>query len=391
MQKDIHYYGTYAIARIAGLKPKDAQVIAYSAQFVDDSNMDDSFMHEDGGLLYGVATAHHPIKQVSTQYISYRLKKFVNKIINGKKVANLTQRRIWIPFHFYPGNQGSSLSEKLICRKNSSIVNEMFDNHIKHTKEFAYILQLIGIASHIYMDTFSHYGFSGVSSRNNRVKSDSFQFNNTDKNMYNKTFNRFNKKYKKSNFLKNWRDNKSWKEKALIKLKSDIAEFGSGALGHGAVATFPDRPYLNWSFTYENRNEISERNNPQTYLEGCENLYLKLKQFASLYYTNLPKNQDFSEFKNSIKEILSTKGDEKERTNKWIDFIENNKLFNVEEKKFLNYNAEEWEKEKKEKFDTLKKSSEIIQYPIYKFHQAADYHRHYTLKNLLPKYGIIVN
>ena len=391
MQKDIHYYGTYAIARVAGLKPEDAQVIAYSAQFVDDSNMDDSFMHEDGGLLYGVATAHHPIKQVPKQYISYRLNKIVNKIISHKNIANLTQRRIWIPFHFYPGNEGSSLSEKLICRKNSLIVNEMFDNHIKHTKEFPYILQLIGIASHIYMDTFSHYGFSGVSSRNNRVKSDSFQFNNTDKSMYNKKLNKFNKKHKKNNFLKNWRDDKSWKEKILIKLKSDIAEFGSGALGHGAVATFPDRPYLNWSFTYENRNETSKRNNPQTYLEGCENLYLKLKRFASLYYVNQTKNCDFSEVKNSIIDILSTKEEEEKRSKKWIEFIKNDKFFKAEEKEFLNYDPEEWEKEKKEKFHTLKTSSEIVKYPIYKFHQAADYHRHYTLKTLLPKHGIIVN
>ena len=31
MQKDMHYQGTYAIARAAGLKPKDAQLIAYSS------------------------------------------------------------------------------------------------------------------------------------------------------------------------------------------------------------------------------------------------------------------------------------------------------------------------------------------------------------------------
>ena len=38
----MHYYGTYAIARAAGLRPTDAQIIAYSAQFVDDSTMTNS-------------------------------------------------------------------------------------------------------------------------------------------------------------------------------------------------------------------------------------------------------------------------------------------------------------------------------------------------------------
>ena len=55
----MHYYGTYAIARIAGLKPKDAKIIAYSAQFVDDSTHTDSEVHPDGGMLYGVATGLH--------------------------------------------------------------------------------------------------------------------------------------------------------------------------------------------------------------------------------------------------------------------------------------------------------------------------------------------
>jgi len=36
MQEDMHYYGTYAMARAAGLKAAHAKVIAYAAQYVDD-------------------------------------------------------------------------------------------------------------------------------------------------------------------------------------------------------------------------------------------------------------------------------------------------------------------------------------------------------------------
>lgn len=38
MQTDMHYYGTYAMARAAGLNQDTCRKIAYSAQFVDDCN-----------------------------------------------------------------------------------------------------------------------------------------------------------------------------------------------------------------------------------------------------------------------------------------------------------------------------------------------------------------
>ena len=36
---------------------------------------------------------------------------------------------------------------------------------------------MLGIAAHVYADTFSHYGFSGVSSRGNKVYNSSFRLN----------------------------------------------------------------------------------------------------------------------------------------------------------------------------------------------------------------------
>jgi hypothetical protein len=37
MQVDMHYYGTYAMARPAGLTPEASKTIATAAQFVDDN------------------------------------------------------------------------------------------------------------------------------------------------------------------------------------------------------------------------------------------------------------------------------------------------------------------------------------------------------------------
>lgn len=76
---------------------------------------------------------------------------------------------------------------------------------------------------------------------------------------------------------------------------------------------------------------------------------------------------------------------------KWKTNIEKGQLFVKDGKEFLDYNYGEWEKQKTEQFHSNEQSSESTNLDVYKFHQAADYHRHYTLKHLLPKHGLIVN
>ena len=57
------------------------------------------------------------------------------------------------------------------------------------------------------------------------------------------------------------------------KLASTVAIKVFGGLGHAGVGTYPDRPYLHWEFIYEN-GEVSDRNNRETYIEGCEKMAL---------------------------------------------------------------------------------------------------------------------
>nr|VFK43375.1 MAG: hypothetical protein BECKSD772F_GA0070984_11451 [Candidatus Kentron sp. SD]VFK48846.1 MAG: hypothetical protein BECKSD772E_GA0070983_11451 [Candidatus Kentron sp. SD] len=57
MQEDMHFYGTYAMARSAGIPADKAKIIAYAAQYVDDSTANDSDVHKDGGMFETVATA----------------------------------------------------------------------------------------------------------------------------------------------------------------------------------------------------------------------------------------------------------------------------------------------------------------------------------------------
>ena len=115
MQKDMHYYGTYAMARAAGLEVKHAQIVAYAAQYTDDSTANDSEVHEDGGMFQAIATAHTG-----------------SQAINNAAADHTEQRKVWVPFHFFPGNVGETLSEKLACVKDSELAQEMVRNHIRH-------------------------------------------------------------------------------------------------------------------------------------------------------------------------------------------------------------------------------------------------------------------
>jgi len=366
MQEDMHYYGTYAMARAAGLEVKHAKIIAYAAQYVDDSTANDSEVHEDGGMFQTTATAH----------------------TNSEAVANavadhVEQRKVWVPFHFFPGNQGETLSEKLICGKDSKLAQEMVDNHIRHAVSVKdeYGLALMGIMAHVYADTFSHYDFSGVSSRRNKVDSSSFELDVKDKKAkayIMGKFSRFLNKYTPTFIIKNFRN-----------FASKGASVATGALGHGAAGTYPDRPFLKWRFNFKKDNRDSGwRYNSASFLEACEKLYNAFGKYAGeAQITKDPVT--FESIKDKVSEILSLESAKEKRTEAWIEAIESEKLFPVQANEALFFSKHDWEQQKGD-FEDLNSSHQMIEKDVYKFHQAAIYHRNYTLKQLLPKYGIIV-
>ena len=350
MQLDMHYYATFFLAEYANIPLDDVQKIAYTAQYIDDSTKYDSNQHKDGGLLYGIASAHHPLD-----------------CVKNRLIKRIEQRHVWIPFHFLPGGEGNTFEKKLICTKNSKIANEMFKNHIENNTNKDYLVYLIGVACHVFMDTFSHYGFSGISSKYNSVKKDSFILHVKNKEM---------KDYilgKKGKFLKDF---------GLEKIARYLAEFSTGALGHGGAMTFPDRPYLHWELEfvdkYSNSEEMINRKNNETFLEGSKALYNYLCKFAKKKY-NID-SPDFNNIERKIKNILAIEGTKAERISEWKNIIK---------AKNIDYNSETWEEEK-DNFDKFKYSKNGIETNVYRFHQAVSYHRYYVLKDLLPKYKIAV-
>ncbi len=366
MQEDMHYYGTYAMARAAGLEVRHAKIIAYAAQYVDDSTANDSEVHQDGGMFQTVATAHTNAEAMK-----------------NAAADHTEQRRVWVPFHFFPGNEGNTLSEKLACVKDSELAREMVENHVRHAVSVKddYGLTLIGIMAHVYADTFSHYGFSGVSSRNNEVDGESFELEveNPEVRAYIMgKFSSFLTRYTPWFIVKNYRN-----------IASEGASAVTGALGHGAVGTYPDRPFLKWSFNFKKEDRSSgPRDNPATFLEGCEKLHKAFGDFAGK--AEISTNPvEFDSIRDEVDQILRMEKAKEGRIEAWKDAINSGRLFELEEQEALDYSQHDWE-EQKEDFKNLQFSSQTLQKEVYHFHQAAIYHRDYTLKQLLPKRGIMV-
>lgn len=375
MQIDMHYYGSYAMARAAGLCAGAARVVATAAQFVDDNAAQGHVEFRDGARIDKEATAHHPFDRAN---------------LEGDD-----QRRVWVPFHFIPGNEGESYTERLKCRRDSAIVREMRDHHLGLCDR-AFALELLGIAAHVYGDTFSHYGFSGVSSRGNKVDNGSFRFHEeigggdgTVAELKPEM-----REYITGKIATFFGDNESngfsWRN-----VKAWFAEEMSGALGHGSVATLPDRPYLVWSFDYEREDAVEgkhcTRNNPDTYLAGYRALHGMFREFAERRAEFASGDgRDFEEIEAAVREILLVQADKEGRIAAWQEAARAGRLFGAGGEEIPDYEGEDWNRAW-EGLDGGESYRAALDLPVWRFYQAASLHRSYVLRDLLPKHGLIVD
>ena len=122
MQKDIHFYLTYALALKAGVPAAEAEKVAWADQYTDDLTQAD---------LHGIQT---------------------QSAIIGNWADRQVQLSVLVPFHFVPGSNtafpwmttpNNRRSRQLVT---AGAANSPFQ---------------LGIALHALQDTFSHQTFSG--------------------------------------------------------------------------------------------------------------------------------------------------------------------------------------------------------------------------------------
>lgn len=352
MQSDMHYYGTYALARTAGIKRNVARVIASAAEYVDDAIIDNNVQMEDGRHMLPEVTAH--------------------KSIDYKNADADDQRRVWLPFHFLPGGQGRTIDEKLVCRKDSPIAKEVVSRNLDVAGGAAYGPHLVGITAHVYADTFAHYGFIGANHPHNAVRDGSL------------------KTTTESDEIKDyiWSKAKSMFSNILASAISDAFP-----LGHGSVATFPDRPYLRWEYRREHSGDHVSRDNRRDFLQGSKALHEMFQRYAAANpgLADAAAFRPWNDLSPVVKGILAIEADKAGRTKAWKEAMRAGQLAPMPES-IPAYLGEKWTSDVEEWHFRPSRApavGELVKSDVHLFYRAARTHRNMVITDLLPEKGIL--
>src|SRR5262245_26632229 len=109
MQIDFHHGVTYVVARLAGFDHRESEIVAYAAQYVDDATNAGTLIFDNGAMYERISSAH--------------------KMLDYRNFEELANHRVWIPFHFLPGNGGmpagtdppGTFIDKLRCTPDSPV------------------------------------------------------------------------------------------------------------------------------------------------------------------------------------------------------------------------------------------------------------------------------
>lgn len=368
MQIDFHHAVTYVVSRLAGFSKEEADIIAYSAQYVDDAVNSGTIEFDTRAAYRFISSAH--------KMLDYR---------NFEKLAN---HDVWIPFHFLPGNKidenlegkVSNFVQKTICRPNSEVAQAVLEHVIKsNNKKFS--LHLLGVTSHTYVDTWAHQGFAGISHQVNEVHEIYDSVGELDEEMINYR----NKFFKKP--LLQW----LW-EKILEILKMRFINEIS-PLGHGPALSYPDLPYLHWKYK-DWKGDIIDRNNPNDFMEAVKHLYAFMRRFRSLDVESINE----SDLK-KIEEIFrnNTHEDGEERLKVWWNEIANGSFsFGAEKCEYFSSGMDSWifhalgvqDNEGFNNKETYKFNPKFMDSHWKHLHDALYYFRFSVLHEVLPKFGI---
>ena len=276
MQIDFHHGVTYVVARLAGFTDDEAGTIAYAAQYVDDATNSGVITFDNGAMYERISSAH--------------------KMLDYRNFEELANHRVWIPFHFLPGNGGKPAGEdpdgtfidKLRCVPDSPVARDMVRASFA-ARRAPWALHRLGVTMHVYADTWAHQGFAGVNHEVNAA----FHLRGPDGNPDEGTMSRL------------------------------VGFFLGEALplGHGAVLSNPDKPYLVWSYT-NGRDEVIHRDNPTDFVAAAEAMCVAMQRFRvgaeAARVPGMP-GRDRGVFEELIRGTRDVDGEVRHRV--WLDAI----------------------------------------------------------------------
>jgi hypothetical protein len=249
MQIDFHHGVTYCVARIAGFDQQRAAIIAYASQYVDDAIESGPVKFDNGMVFHRVNSAH--------------------KTLDYRNFEQLANQRVWVPFHFLPGNHGLPAGQtapgdkidRTICRPNSHVAQDMLRECIR-TQHAPHALQRLGISMHVYVDTWAHQGFTGINHKINRASELLDEQGQLD--------------HSKQERIRQFYEKTLGEQ--IIDRVTGLFVSEVLPLGHGAVLSYPDKPFLKWGYT-NGLGEVVQRDNPADFLAAAEQMCQWLQRY----------------------------------------------------------------------------------------------------------------
>lgn len=344
MQIDFHHATTYVTARIAGFTHAEADIIAYAAQYVDDATCDGTICFDNKALYQRASSAH--------------------KSIDPKNLDALDNQKVWLPFHFLPGNGSATPADstagkfihKLVCLPNSPVARDMLDAAFADRNK-PYALHRLGIALHVYADTWAHQGFAGVKHAINKVD-DIAEIGNSD----------------------------VFKDGLVNFINHSIPE-----LGHGQAYTFPDMPFLSWRYR-NGHDRLIERYNTDDFSAAADAICTTMQRYRGIDESGIGAAD-----KQAIRQLFIDlkREDGNERHKAWLNAIAAGHFsFGPATVSYAEDGKNSW------KAHALGDSADhlpIHEYPYRDsflnsnwklFHDALQLHRLTVAHDILPKYGI---
>ncbi|MCW8831903.1 MAG: hypothetical protein OQK03_01110, partial [Colwellia sp.] len=292
-----------------------------------------------------------------------------------KNLEDLKNMKVWVPFHFLPGNGGLPAGEnpegrfiqKLLCKPGSYVAQDMVKECIRD-KDRPYGLHRLGITSHVFVDTWAHQGFAGVQHDINEV-SDLREANN-----------------KSADGLID----------RISEYFSEMAQENIPSLGHGQALSNPDLPYESWSYINGFGNTVV-RNNPVDFVTAADELCKVYQRF--MLGDHLARVEGLSDvLKSNISICFKefTQINPEERHARWLLAIEED-FFGLGAEK-ITYIAKGENSWKHQALGTTRShgddeyvfSLDFINSNWKYFHDAAKKHRLSIIDDILPRFGICV-
>jgi hypothetical protein len=362
MQIDFHHGVTYVIARLAGFDHRQADVVAYCSQYVDDAVNSGTIRFDNGAMYTRISSAH--------------------KALDYRNFSDLENHNVWIPFHFLPGNGGlpagdnpdGTFIRKIVCRPGNPVARQMLQACIADRNR-SYGLHRLGVAMHVYADTWAHQGFAGVCHEVNDITLVD------EKEQPDTTF-----EDRLKDFFGDLRD------RAASRFVGDVMP-----LGHGAALSHPDQPYLAWRYRDSDGN-IVDRNNTDIFIQAAHEMCKAMQCFqAGNPDANVPGLTVAQRDKlgRLFADIQAETGGE--RHARWLDLIAHGKFdFPPVKVTYKDKGSGSW---KHQALGTTRKKDlkkgEVFPYaPSFLtsdwklFHDALQAHRFTIIHVILPQYGI---